>query len=676
LRPVRTSKLLPLIIFAAACGASKKPEPVPAPPPAPVADELPPAPTPTPAPPKADDTALIAEATAFVVSADKELRQLYTDSSVAEWMNQTDITPAHEAAAAKANEILANGITRLIKASRKYDAVASKLDADSARQLKLLKFGGQPAPDDPAQAAELAKLGAEMTSTYGKGKFCNASKPKPGAPKQADIDALDVKIKAANDDAAKTKLTVQRDKLVKKHDAAYCKDLDALSTVLQTSKKPDELLAAWQGWHDTVGKAIRPLFTRYVELANAGVRGVGFSDVSQMWRSSYDMPADAFEQDVDRLWSQVKPLYTQLHCYARGKLNAKYGDKVVGKTGPIPSHLTGNMWAQSWGYLGKDLEPFKGVSALDVTPTLAKKYDSKKMVKVAEAFYTSLGMPPLPATFWERSQFDKPKNKDVVCHASAWDVTFSNDLRIKMCINKNQEDLATIHHELGHNYYFTYYWQLPVLFQNGANDGFHEAIGDTIVLSMTPEYMKQKGLLAKVDKNEKATINQQMEAALEGVAFLPFGLLVDKWRWDVFSGKVNPDQYNKHWWDLKLKYQGVVPPIARTEAEFDPGAKYHIPGNTPYMRYFLARILQFQFHRALCKKAGFAGPLHECSIYGNKEAGEAYIAMLKMGASRPWQDALFALTGQREMDATAMLEYFAPLQGWLVEQNKGQQCGW
>ncbi len=669
-----TSNLLPLILLAAACGGSKKPEPVPAPP----VTTTEPAPAPGPGPaPQVNDAALVAEAKQFVADADKELRKLYTEASVAEWANQTDITPAHEEASAKAAETLANAITRLIKAARKYDSVASKLDADSARQLKLLKFSGQPAPDDPAQAAELAKLAAEMTSTYGKGKVCDASKAKPGAPKQADIDTLDVKIKAAPQDGkVQAKLYAERDKLVKKWDKAYCKDLDALSKTLQTSRKPAELLAAWQGWHDNVGKAIRPLFTRYVELANAGARGVGFRDVSSMWRSSYDMPEDAFEKDVDRLWEQVKPLYSQLHCYTRGKLNALYGDQVVSKTGPIPSHVTGNMWAQGWGYLMKELVPYKGVAPIDVTPVLAKKYDSRKMVKVAEAFYTSLGMPPLPATFWERSQFDKPKDKDVVCHASAWDVTFSNDLRIKMCINKNQEDLSVIHHELGHNYYFTYYYQLPVLFQNGANDGFHEAIGDTIVLSMTPEYMKQKGLLAKVEKNEKATLNQQMDAALEGVAFLPFGLLVDKWRWDVFSGKVKPDQYNKHWWDLKLKYQGVVPPVARTEAEFDPGAKYHIPGNTPYMRYFLARILQFQFQRALCKKAGHTGPLNECSIYGNKEAGASYIKMLQMGASKPWQDALFELTGQREMDATALLDYFAPLQKWLEEQNKGQKCGW
>ncbi len=696
MRGVRNPKLLSLILLAAACGGPTKPQPVPAPLPE-AAPEATPAPVPAPAPPAGDNAALVRQAKQFVADADKELRKLYVDASVAEWANQTDITPEHEAAAAKAGEDLANGITRLIKASRRFEAVAGKLSPEEQRQLKLLKFAGQPAPDDPAQAAELAKIATEMTSIYGKGEVCDATKPKPGAPKQADIDKLDAKIlaakertktinpappdkkeeaKLAKENQATAKLINEREKLAKKFNETYCKDIDAISKVLQKSRKPPELLAAWQGWHDNVGKQIRPLFTRYVEVANAGARGVGFRDVSSMWRSSYDMPEDAFEKEVDRLWDQVKPLYTQLHCYTRRGLNKMYGDTVAPKTGPIPTHLTGNLWAQDWSYLYKELEPFKGQARIDVTPTLEKKYDSRKMVKMAEAFFTSVGMVPLPATFWERSQFDKPKDKKVVCHASAWDVTYSNDLRLKMCINKNQEDLVTIHHELGHHYYFAYYYQLPVLFQSGANDGFHEAIGDTIALSMTPEYMKQKGLLDKVVKNDKATINQQMQNALEKIAFLPFGLLVDKWRWDVFAGKVKPDQYNKHWWDLKLKYQGIAPAVARSEAEFDPGAKYHIPGNTPYMRYFLARILQFQLHRSLCKKAGHTGPLHECSIYNNKDAGTAMINLLKLGSSKPWQDALFEATGQREMDATALLEYFAPLQKWLEDQNKGQQCGW
>ena len=624
---MRTSTLLPLLV-AAACGHPAKP-------PEPVAPPTEPAQPQPPAKPVASaDDALIAEAKQFVAALDPTLRKLAVDASQAAWANETDLTPDHEAAMAKAAEVQSVEVTKLVKAARKFDPILGKLDAETRRQLTLLKFQAQPSPDDPAQAKALAELAAKMDSEYGKG-VCTTAAGKES-----------------------------------------CQDIEHWSKLLQNERRPDKLLATWKTWYDGIGHKERDLFAKYVELANAGARGIGFSSVASLWKSGYDMPEAEFAAQVDKLWGQVKPLYDQLHCYTRRKLNQKYGDKVVAKTGPIPSHLLGNMWAQSWDYLYPELEPYKGVAPIDVTPVLAKGYDAKKMVQMGEAFYTSLGMDPLPATFWERSQLTKPANKNVVCHASAWDVQYNNDLRIKMCINLNQEDLWTIHHELGHNYYFHYYYKLPVLYQAGANDGFHEAIGDAIQLSMTPEYLKTKGLLASVVKNDKATINQQMQVALSKIAFLPFGLLVDKWRWDVFSGEVKPDQYNQHWWDLKKQYQGVAPPTARAATDFDPGAKYHVAANVPYMRYFLAAVLQFQFQKALCAKAGYKGPLHECSIYGNKDAGAAYMKMLALGASKPWQDAMFELTGTREMDASAILEYFAPLQGWLTEQNKGQTCGW
>ncbi len=640
--------LLVLLPLAAACG-SNKPEPIALPPKEPVAtgDE---APRPPPAnknvdrladepavkPAAGGDAALIAEAKQFVAKMDAELRKLYVDASVTAWANATDITPEHEEAEAKAGAEQAKGITRLIKAAKKFEPIHSKLDPDTRRQLVLLKFSGQPAPDDPKEAEELAQTASKMQSIYGKGKVCTKAGKKQ-----------------------------------------TCKDIDALSKVLQKTRKPAEAFAAWKGWHDNVGRAERELFVKYVGLANAGARGVGFADVSEMWKGAYDMPPDAFAAETDRLYTQMKPLYEQLHCYTRRKLNKMYGDKYVSKTGPMPAHLLGNMWAQSWGWLAKDLLPYPKEPPIDVTERIAKgPYDEKKLVKIAEGFYTSLGFPALPDTFWERSMFQKPKGKEAVCHASAWDVTFSNDLRIKMCIQRTHEELDVIHHELGHNYYYAAYYKAPILFQGGANDGFHEAIGDTVVLSMTPEYLKEKGLLDKVVKNDKVMLNRQMDKALEKIAFLPFGLVVDKWRWDVFSGKVKPDQYNEHWWALRRQYQGVVSPVPRTPDDFDPGAKYHVPANVPYMRYFLAAVLQFQFHRALCKIAGHTGPLHECSIYNNKAAGAAFWKMLQAGASKPWQETLFALTGQREMDATAILDYFAPLQQWLREQNEGQTCGW
>ncbi|MBA3541725.1 MAG: M2 family metallopeptidase [Deltaproteobacteria bacterium] len=584
----------------------------------------------------------IAKAKAFLKDVDGRLRAALVASGKAEWANQTDLTDAHEAAAAKANNELNTLAATLIQEARTYEPISAQLDPSEQRLLHVLIYmsGLQPAPTDPKLAEELAKVGAQMTTVYGAGEVCKD--PKNNLPRG------------------------KRD----------CKDLDALSEVMQKTRKPAEALAAWQGWHDLTGRAERDLFIKYVELANAGAKTIGFRDQGEMWKSGYDMSPDKFAAETDRLWGQVKPLYEQLHCYTRRKLNTMYGDKVVAKTGPIPAHLLGNMWAQQWGWMYPELEPYKGQPRIDVTSTLARSYTDKKMVQMAEGFYTSLGMESLPATFWERSMFQKAPGKKAVCHASAWDVEYNNDLRIKMCIKKTQEELVVVHHELGHNYYYNHYYKMPVLFQSGANDGFHEAIGDTVALSMTPTYLKTKGLLDKVVANDKATINQQMRIALDKIAFLPFGLLVDRWRWDVFAGGVKPDQYNAHWWELRQKYQGVAAPIARAATDFDPGAKYHIPSNTSYMRYFLAAVLQFQFHRSLCKTAGFTGPLHECSIYNNKEAGGAFSKMLALGASKPWQEALYSLTGQREMDASAILEYFAPLQKYLEEQNKGQACGW
>jgi peptidyl-dipeptidase A len=305
----------------------------------------------------------------------------------------------------------------------------------------------------------------------------------------------------------------------------------------------------------------------------------------------------------------------------------------------------------------------------------AKKVDPLEMVRIGERFFTSLAFDPLPKTFWERSLFVKPRDREVVCHASAWNIDYVDDLRIRMCIDVSAEDFTTIHHELGHNFYQRAYNEQPVVFRDSANDGFHEAVGDTLALSVTPEYLVKIGLL---DTAPAATgdIGLLMRAALVRLAFLPFGLLVDQWRWQVFDGTITPASYTQAWWDLKLKYQGVAPAEPRGEEFFDPGAKYHIPGNTPYTRYFLAGILQFQFHRALAKTAGCTAPLHRCSIYGSREAGQKLKAMLEMGASRPWPEALEALTGQREMDATAMADYFAPLKTWLDEQNKGKTVGW
>ncbi len=576
----------------------------------------------------------------FVDGANAALRRAWVRSSSADWVRQTHITDDTEFLAAELNADALAIVTGLVFQSLHFNAAQASSPA-VARQLTLLRnpsvlAAGLPvvSPIDPVRQAEMAAISARLDGLYGKAKWCGADGKAP------------------------------------------CRDLLDLEEVLAKSRDWDELLGAWAGWH-TISREMRPQYERLVELANQGARGLGWKDTGELWRGGYDMPAADFEADTDRLWGEVKPFYDQLHCYVRAELQKKYGPDKVPDRKPIPAHLLGNMWAQSWDNLYADLEPFKGQPSQDVSGALVKQgWDAKRMVKLGEAFFTSLGFEPLPATFWERSQLTRPRDREVVCHASAWDVTFAADLRIKMCIKPNEEDLVTIHHELGHNYYQRAYAHQPVLFQNGANDGFHEAIGDAIALSITPSYLKQVGLLGELPKDDKGLINVQLKRALAKVAFLPFGKLIDQWRWDVFSGKTPPSKYNEAWWALRARYQGVAPPVARSEADFDPGAKYHIPANVPYTRYFLAHVYQFQFHKSLCEAAGWKGPLHECSIYGSRAAGKKLNDMLAMGMSRPWPEAYAALTGSGKADAGALLEYFAPLRAWLEQQNAGRACGW
>jgi peptidyl-dipeptidase A len=575
-------------------------------------------------------------ADAFVKALNEDLKQKYIKLEMAAWDYATDITDEHAEAEAKEMEVLMGFMTSSINQAKQWDDTEG-LDFDTRRQLDLLKAQARlPAPADDAKRAELSTIASDLGGMYGKGKYCKEVRRK----------------------------------------GEVCRDLGELSDVIAESRDYDELLDAWQGWR-TVSPAMREKYQRFVELGNEGAQAIGYDDMGAGWRSAYDMPVDDVPVEVDRLFEQVKPLYEELHCHVRAKLAEQYGEDKVPLDGPIPAHLLGNMWAQSWENVYPLVEPYPGQPSLDVTAKIVEQeWDSKKMVRTAESFFTSLGLDPLPDTFWERSMFDKPEDRDVVCHASAWDPSYNNDLRIKMCIKKNMEDLVVIHHELGHNYYYHYYYTEPILYQSGAHDGFHEGIGDTLALSITPGYLKKIGLLDEVSDSEEAVINKQMLDALDGIAFLPFGRMIDQWRWDVFSGEIPPEKYNEGWWKLREKYQGVAAPIERTEADFDPGAKYHIPGNTPYLRYFLARILQYQFHEALCEASGHEGPLYTCSIYDSKEAGKKMQAMLAMGASKPWPDALEAGAGTREMDGSSLIKYYEPLMGYLKEQNKDRTCGW
>ncbi|MEA2204855.1 MAG: peptidyl-dipeptidase [Blastocatellia bacterium] len=587
------------------------------------------------------------EAEQFIKDAEASLFDLNLKFSRADWVKSTFITDDTEALSADANNALIAATTQLAEQSKRFDGL--DLSPDTARKIKLLKLSlTMPAPQDKDERDELTKLAASLEGDYGKGKYC----PESSSAKPSTSSSSTAQQKPEATDKGK------------------CLSLGDMEEIMATSRDPEELKRIWLGWHK-VSPPYRKNYQRFVELSNKGAHEMGFKDTGAMWREKYDMEPDAFAAEMERLWQQVKPLYDSLYTYTRRKLSEKYGKAIVPLDGPIPAHLLGNMWAQQWDSIYDVLKPAgAGDRGYDLTQILkARNTEPKQLVKYGESFFTSLGFEPLPPTFWERSLFTKPADHEVVCHASAWDIDFKKDVRLKMCIQINEVDFTTVHHELGHNYYQMAYAGQPFLYRDSANDGFHEAIGDTMALSVTPAYLKQIGLIDKAP-DQSADTGFLLQRALDKVAFLPFGYLVDQWRWKVFSGEIKPDEYNKGWWDLRAKYQGLAPPAPRSEQDFDAGAKYHVPANTPYARYFLAHILQFQFHRALCREAGFTGPLYQCSIYGNKRAGEKLKQMLALGLSKPWPEALKTMTGEEKMDATAILDYFAPLKQWLDAENQ------
>ncbi len=572
----------------------------------------------------------VAGARRFLAHAESTLYDLNVKAGRAAWVANTYITFDTEELAAEADEANAVATRDFAMEARRYERL--RLPPDLRRKLLLLKLSlAAPPPPNPREASELSKITSSMQADYGRGRYC----------KTPD----------------------------------NCLEITDIERVLATSRDPAELLDAWQGWH-RIAVGMRDRYVRFVTLANAGAKGLGFADVGAMWRSGYDMPADSFVAEVDRLWTQLRPLYLQLHAYVRGRLAEKYGTSVVPPGGMIPIHLLGNLWGQNWGNIYDLAAPAAMPPSVDITALLRTHHvDERGMVRYGERFYTSLGFDSLPRTFWERSQFTKPRDRDVVCHGSAWDVDSKNDLRVKMCIQVTGEDFVVVHHELGHNFYQRAYQTQPYLLQGGANDGFHEAIGDAIALSVTPEYLQRIGLLDSLPSAASDTA-MLLRIALDKIAFLPFALALDRWRWGVFSGQITPAHYNAAWWDLKHRYQGVTEPVARSEQDFDPGAKYHVAANVPYISYFLARVLQFQFHRSWCRAAGWTGPLYRCSVYGSRAAGEQLARMLAAGHSKPWQEILSDATGERQMDATAIVDYFQPLIAWLERQNQGKPVGW
>jgi peptidyl-dipeptidase A len=587
----------------------------------------------TPAPPAetAAQGPTVEQAQAYVDAAERELTERSEREARIAWVYSTYINYDTEWLLQRSDAEGTEARVRLASGAAQFQDL--DLAPDTRRKIDLLRLSlTLPAPQREGAADELSQITTRLASIYSTGRI--------------DYQGRQV-------------------------------TLDELETLMGTERDPARLEEMWTEWH-AVAAPMAPDYARMVEIANQGARDLGFDNVGQMWLSNYDMPAADMEREVERLWGQMQPFYEQLHCYVRGRLNARYGDAIVPLDQPIRADLLGNMWAQDWSALMPVVRPRGGAATYDTTQLLTRaNYDAVRMTRTAEAFYTSLGLAPLPDTFWERSLLTRPQDRDVVCHASAWDLDSREDLRVKQCIQINAEHFQTIHHELGHNYYQRAYMNQPYLYQNGAHDGFHEAIGDFIALNITPDYLAQIGLLRRNQiPPAAADVSLLMEQALAKLAFLPFAITVDQWRWQVFDGRVTPERYNDSWWELRTRYQGIRPPTERPDNAFDPGAKYHIANNVPYLRYFLAHVLQFQFYEAACRQAGWEGPLHRCTVYGNEEVGRRFNEMMEMGASRPWPDALEAFAGTRQMDGGSMVRYFQPLMTYLQEQNRDQECGW
>ncbi|XP_042206162.1 angiotensin-converting enzyme-like isoform X2 [Homarus americanus] len=593
---------------------------------------------------RAESEQLEEDARNFLNELDARGSQECTEATMSNWKYASDITEEHREEKAAAQLKYAAWEKEAWGRVRKWNGKWETLsDPFLRRQFKFMSVLGTAAL--PKQDLEkYNNLVTEMSTIYSTAKVCQYKDPKS------------------------CKLELEPD----------------LTRILRTSRDYGELEHVWKMWRYSSGRRIRDHYKLFVRLANKAAKLNGFDNMGEMWVYPYE--SETFRADLAELWEQLKPLYQQLHAYVRRKLREKYGERRISRRGPIPAHLMGNMWSQDWSEVNDLAVPFPGKASIDVTPQMVSMgYTPRRMFELSEEFFASLNLTRMPSEFWEHSIIEKPQGRDLVCHASAWDFCNGKDFRIKQCTDVTMNDLITVHHEMGHVEYFLQYKNLPRVFREGSNPGFHEAVGDVLALSVaTPKHLQKIGLLQEVHDDQEEDINFLLKMALEKITFLPFGYLMDLWRWDVFSGKTHEDNWNCAWWDLRFKLQGIKPPVQRSEYDFDPGAKYHIPANVPYIRYFVSFVVQFQFHKALCMKAGEydplnpAKPLHKCDIYQSTDAGNLLGKMLQLGSSKEWPEAMEALTGGRRMDASVIREYFKPLENWLKKDNErhGEFVGW
>uniref|UniRef100_T1PCB8 Angiotensin-converting enzyme n=1 Tax=Musca domestica TaxID=7370 RepID=T1PCB8_MUSDO len=573
-------------------------------------------------------------ATEYLANINKELAKHTNVETEASWAYASNITDENER---KRNEISAENakfMKEVAKDIQKFNW-RSYGSADVRRQFKILsKTGYSALPEE--DYAELLDVLSSMESNFAKVRVCDYKNGE-----KCDL-SLDPEVEE----------------------------------IITKSRDPEELKHYWVQFYDKAGTPTRKSFERYIELNTKSAKLNNFTDGAEVWLDEYE--DDTFEQQLEAIFEDIKPLYEQIHGYVRHRLNQFYGDEVVSKTGPLPMHLLGNMWAQQWSSIADIVSPFPNKPLVDVSDEMvAQGYTPLKMFEMGDGFFQSMGLKKLPQDFWDKSILEKPSDgRDLVCHASAWDFYLVDDVRIKQCTRVTQDQFFTVHHELGHIQYFLQYQHQPFVYRTGANPGFHEAVGDVLSLSVsTPKHLERVGLLKNYVSDEEARINQLFLTALDKIVFLPFAFTMDKYRWALFRGQVEKSDWNCAFWKLREEYSGIEPPVVRTEHDFDAPAKYHVSADVEYLRYLVSFIIQFQFYKSACITAGEyvpgnpAYPLDNCDIYGSKEAGKLFENMLSLGASKPWPDALEAFNGERTMTGKAIAEYFEPLRVWLEAEN-------
>lgn len=427
----------------------------------------------------------------------------------------------------------------------------------------------------------------------------------------------------------------------------------------------------WENYYNGAIK-FRKEFTDRLNLLNKGAVLNGWPD-SGTYEWKADVGDDDFIEKMLKLLDEINPLYLELHAYVRHKLHLHYGDKVDLRK-PIPMHLTRNLYGQTWGDLIGWMRPYPDVPDTDITQALQdQKYDTNKIFRLSEDFFASIACANMTDVFWEKSMLEQPADRVVECHGSAWDMQATDDYRIKMCTTPTMTDFTTVHHEMGHIEYFMAYRHQPYIYRDGAQSGFHEAIGDTITLSvLTPEHLKTVGLLESTPNSTEYDLNVLMTTALDKIPFFSFAIMMDLWRWKTFNGSIKPERYNRDWWQMRLDLGGMVPPAElnrNNEAYFDPGAKYHVTNNVPYIRYFMSFFMQFQFYESMCNLTGYSGPLHRCDFYRSEVAGQQLWDMMSNGKSTNWHEQLETMTGSREINSASILRYFKPLHDWLKDYN-------